>query len=126
MLVSVFLFVCSTTATFAGPTYDWIELRWNSSVPFIDFSNDTSIDFDARLILMSNDRLNLQGANLTLQSGYKIGVGTVNPSYPLEVNGTIRAKELIVETGWSDFVFEPDYDLWGLARKLHKKMSLVV
>lgn len=32
----------------------------------------------------------------------------------MSVNGNIRAKEVTVETGWADFVFEPDYDLDSL------------
>lgn len=40
-----------------------------------------------------------------------IGIGTTNPTYKLSVNGTIRAKEIIVDTGWSDFVFEDGYRL---------------
>lgn len=41
-----------------------------------------------------------------------VGIGTQEPGdYRLAVNGAIRAKEIVVETGWSDFVFEPDYDL---------------
>ena len=40
-----------------------IELRWNGGTPFIDFSNDLSIDYDARLILTGNDILQLQGAS---------------------------------------------------------------
>jgi chitodextrinase len=40
------------------------------------------------------------------------GIGTApNPDFRLSVNGAIRAKEIIVETGWSDFVFEPGYYL---------------
>jgi hypothetical protein len=42
--------------------------------------------------------------------GY-VGIGTANPTHTLSVNGTIRAKEVIVNTGWSDFVFEKDYKL---------------
>ena len=38
-----------------------------------------------------------------------VGIGTTNPQYPLSVNGTIQAKEVIVNTGWSDYVFGPDY-----------------
>ena len=39
-------------------------------------------------------------------------VPTMNPgSYKLAVNGSIRAKEIVVETGWSDFVFEKNYNL---------------
>lgn len=40
-----------------------------------------------------------------------VGIGTSNPSMPLEVNGKIRAKEIIVESGWADFVFNSDYYL---------------
>ncbi len=43
-----------------------------------------------------------------------VGIGTVNipdPNYKLSVNGSIRAKRVVVETGWSDFVFKPDYKL---------------
>tara|TARA_B110000114_G_C15010306_1_gene364485 strand:- start:167 stop:1048 length:882 start_codon:yes stop_codon:yes gene_type:complete len=41
-----------------------------------------------------------------------IGIGTTNPNgWKLAVNGNIRAKEIKVETGWSDFVFENDYKL---------------
>lgn len=41
----------------------------------------------------------------------KVGIGVSNPSNALDVNGTIRAKEVKVETGWADFVFAPDYQL---------------
>lgn len=44
-----------------------------------------------------------------------IGIGTTNPSHKLAVNGTIRAKEVIVDTGWADYVFEEDYRLAPLA-----------
>ncbi len=45
----------------------------------------------------------------------KLGIGTTNPgNYKLAVNGSIRAKSIDVETGWSDFVFEPDYKLMSL------------
>ena len=44
-----------------------------------------------------------------------VGIGTTSPSHKLEVNGTIRAKEIIVEsTGWPDFVFEENYSLPSL------------
>lgn len=44
-----------------------------------------------------------------------VGVGTVNPSHKLTVNGPIRAKEVIVDTGWADYVFAEDYQLRSLA-----------
>lgn len=44
-----------------------------------------------------------------------IGLGTaINSNYKLSVNGKIRAKEVIVEANWSDFVFEEDYNLKSL------------
>jgi len=44
-----------------------------------------------------------------------VGIGTQNPgNYRLAVNGPVRAKEIVVETGWADFVFDTDYDLPSL------------
>lgn len=45
-----------------------------------------------------------------------IGIGTPNSneSYKLSVNGSIRAKEIVVESGWADFVFDDDYQLTPL------------
>jgi hypothetical protein len=44
-----------------------------------------------------------------------VGIGTTTPgTYKLAVNGTIRAKEVKVESNWSDFVFEESYNLPSL------------
>ncbi|RNC79848.1 MAG: hypothetical protein ED557_11970 [Balneola sp.] len=44
-----------------------------------------------------------------------IGIGTTDPTNALEVNGTIRSKEVRVEaTGWPDYVFHPEYELRSL------------
>ena len=45
----------------------------------------------------------------------RVGIGTNDPTHKLSVNGTIRAKEIIVESGWSDYVFEDDYRLAPLS-----------
>ena len=47
---------------------------------------------------------------VNLSSG-NVGIGVTAPVYKLEVCGTIRAKEVRVETGWCDYVFEKDYKL---------------
>ncbi|NJN26970.1 MAG: hypothetical protein HC819_13820 [Cyclobacteriaceae bacterium] len=47
----------------------------------------------------------------TLKNNGNVGIGTNTPDYKLDVLGTIRANEVKVATGWSDFVFEPDYHL---------------
>jgi hypothetical protein len=45
-----------------------------------------------------------------------VGIGTTSPQYLLSVNGAIGAKDVIVtNTGWSDYVFRPDYRLQPLS-----------
>jgi hypothetical protein len=51
------------------------------------------------------------GERVRLSATGNLGVGTTAPQYPLSVNGTIQAKEVLVNTGWSDYVFRPDYRL---------------
>lgn len=54
------------------------------------------------------------GSNIILsdvEAGGKVGIGVYPSTYKLEVNGTTRSKEVIVETGWADYVFEEDYQL---------------
>ncbi len=50
-----------------------------------------------------------------LQNNGNVGIGTTNPSYNLDVNGTIRANEIIVNTSGADFVFADDYRLRPLS-----------
>ncbi|MGH7493723.1 MAG: bZIP transcription factor [bacterium] len=59
----------------------------------------------------------LDTARVVINSLGNVGIGTVSPAsgYRLSVNGKIRAKEVVVETGWSDFVFDDDYALRPLA-----------
>lgn len=44
-----------------------------------------------------------------------VGIGTATPNYMLDVNGTIRANEIIVNSGSADFVFADDYNLRSLS-----------
>ncbi|MGS2765209.1 hypothetical protein [Sinomicrobium sp. M5D2P9] len=64
--------------------------------------------------LSSNNewRIYKDGNRFLINSNGNVGIGTSNPgSWKLAVNGNIRAKEIKVETGWSDFVFEEGYNL---------------
>lgn len=57
--------------------------------------------------------VNWQAQNLFVAGS--MGIGTsANSNYRLSVNGIIRTPELVVESGWSDFVFKPDYKLPSL------------
>lgn len=59
--------------------------------------------------------LRVLNGNLLLGSTSKLGIGTNNPSERLEVNGTIRAKEVKLEaTNWPDYVFSESYHLRSL------------
>lgn len=45
----------------------------------------------------------------------KVGINSPNPTHTLEVNGSIKTKEILVtNTGWADFVFKKDYELRSL------------
>jgi hypothetical protein len=53
-----------------------------------------------------------------------VGIGTENfGTYKLAVNGNIRSKEVVVESGWADYVFEKNYKLLPL-RDVEKFIAL--
>ncbi|WP_421876477.1 hypothetical protein [Marinoscillum sp.] len=55
------------------------------------------------------------GELFRISSSGNVGIGTQNPSYRLEVAGTVRANTFsAVAPPWSDFVFEPEYKLLTL------------
>lgn len=88
--------------------------RLEGSNPLIRFV-DTSSGSD--FLLFNNDnQLRFSHATgawpqnyMVLSSSGNLGLGTPDPSHKLSVNGTIRAKEVIVESDWSDFVFDDGY-----------------
>ncbi|MDN5215683.1 hypothetical protein QQ020_26635 [Fulvivirgaceae bacterium BMA12] len=59
---------------------------------------------------------NTSATRFLIDANGNVGIGSITPgAYKLAVNGKIRAKEVKIETGWSDFVFEDDYELPTLA-----------
>ena len=52
---------------------------------------------------------------MRLSTNGNVGIGTTNPTQKLSVAGTVRAYAVVVDTGWSDYVFKPDYKLASLS-----------
>ena len=80
-------------------------LEYNSASGGLNFWNPTTSSSGA-----VNYRLFLQD-----ETGF-IGIGTNDPKYKLDVCGTIRAKEVLVDLNGScpDYVFEQNYNLMSL------------
>ncbi len=65
-------------------------------------------NYDFSISRNSSDGLN----GMVITKAGNVGIGTVSPTAKLDVNGTIRSKEVKIEaTGWSDFVFDKSYQL---------------
>jgi len=80
----------------------------------------TNTSFASHFCIDGNEntyiRGGLTGSNVILADvgTQRVGIGTVNPAYKLDVCGTMRAKEVRVSTGWCDYVFADDYKLPSL------------
>ena len=51
---------------------------------------------------------------MTIDNDHNVGIQTNTPNYELDVHGTIRAEEVIVELFTPDYVFRPGFDLMTL------------
>jgi hypothetical protein len=85
-----------------------------------DFTGNTNMSAG---FVIAPRRDGAQFMGLRMDALGNVGIGTPltdnsfdgQPNYfKLSVRGSIRAEEIIVETGWADFVFESDYELMSL------------
>jgi hypothetical protein len=91
-----------TGAIHWGTTVDGGSLSWGTSDAYISSAASKGIAFAP----------NNGAATMRIDPAGNVGIGTVAPQYKLAVNGTMGAKEVIITaTGWSDYVFKPDYRL---------------
>ena len=108
--VNKYLFIPSNRELIFGNTSDRdhsLRISYNGNDNngscYINYSGDLryrngSMTDDVPVVLFSKDN--------------NVGIGTLAPQgYKLAVNGTIRAKEIKVDSDWADFVFKKDYKL---------------
>jgi hypothetical protein len=90
----------------------------DSWLTFHDLNNywySLGIDRSNGGVLSLNYGGGLTSTQFVMDINGNVGIGTGNPGgWKLAVNGFIRAKEIKVETGWADFVFDKGYDLPNL------------
>jgi len=97
--------------------YSTEENKTRRRLTFNTDDGDNNYIYNYDQVNSSFHTINIGGSHslssgLTILGNGNIGIQTPNPgSWKLAVNGKIRAKEIKVETGWSDFVFFDNYKL---------------
>ncbi len=94
---------------FGNSTGNRLRLQfWTNGQTYLDF-------YPFMHIRSGSSDGNLSYVMSLSSSGY-VGIGTINPTEKLDVNGTIRAKEVRIEnTNWPDYVFSKNYQLPSLS-----------
>jgi hypothetical protein len=104
-----------------------MEMQGNLNAKFLVTTNNSSVKVGIFAHSTWNGPRGIIGTesnhDLSINTGYSqeririknngnIGIGTTNPTEKLEVNGTIKTKEVNVTlSGWPDYVFDSEYYL---------------
>lgn len=94
----------------------FFQLRWRTASNLTDkaswmFAVDQTVGEGGFSI---TDRLRGDARRLSIHTNGNVGIGTTNPTHKLSVNGSIRAKEIVVDSGWADYVFTKEHSLMPL------------
>lgn len=109
-------------AYLANTSYMYLFAKWDNTSPSEGYNNSVKVTTSTvREHVPSdtgsfNSATQLESRLVMDYSSNKIGIGTDSPDHELDVKGTIRAEEVIVETGWADYVFEDGYELPTLSQ----------
>ncbi|MBI4647137.1 MAG: hypothetical protein HY738_11240 [Bacteroidia bacterium] len=112
-----------------GPS--WTDVNWNKAIKIgnanaIQFTSSptffglgASSSGNALYFFTANgeDNTATREYRMIIKSDGNIGIGTTTPDYDLDVCGTIRSYEWIVETFTCDFVFEDTYKRMSFEEK---------
>jgi hypothetical protein len=89
----------------------------NGVASWIRFSDGGGISLGTAESSTAGTLVNTTGKNITLTADGNVGIGTTDThGYKLAVKGVIGAGKVVLENvaNWSDYVFEPDYDLMSI------------
>ncbi len=80
----------------------------------LDVAGDINIQSGSKLRMVGSVVMERSTSSLGVLMPERVSIGSTfntNTLYRLAVDGTIKAREVVVENNWSDFVFADDYNL---------------
>jgi hypothetical protein len=91
-----------------------LDVSGDASIDGLISAGDLEIDGKPINDLLNQSAWKEKNENLLYDGNVGIGTDKVGDEFKLDVNGHIRATEIVVSADWSDFVFEEDYQLMAL------------